>query len=100
MNDSQQAMSRSISLVAMDVSRKIEHLYQQSRAHSPYHAHRIRLSDMKQEADDLVNIVTEQLSDVTPEFLAAVDQHFDDVRERLVALQTQIHAFSRQYSNI
>jgi len=98
MNDSQQAMFRGMKNVVSDISQKVDHYHAQNRKQSLSRDRQVRLFDLRQEADDLVNIMTDQFSNLTPEFLANVDRHFDDMRDRLVALQTRLNAFTRQYS--
>ncbi len=100
MNDSQQAMFKGMKSVVADISRKVDLLHQQNQTWSRNHERHIRLVDMQQEADELVNILTDQFTHVTPELRSSVDRHFDDLRERLVALQTRLNAFARQYSGV
>jgi hypothetical protein len=100
MNDSQQAMFRGMKNIVSDISQKVDHFHTQHRLQSPSRDRQLRLMDLRQEADDLVNIMTDQFTNLTPEFLANADRHFDDMRDRLVALQTRLNAFTRQYSRV
>lgn len=98
MNETQLVMFRGMKRVVRDISQKVDHFHAQSQKQVVSRDHQARLLDLRQEADDLVNIMTDQFSNLTPEFLANVDRSFDDMRDRLVSIQTRLNAYTRQYS--
>jgi len=100
MNDSQQALLRTMNSIVRDVHHRIEQL---EKGISPsewslYRDASVRLAEMRREVNDLLMTMKEALESHSPHLGQGADQLLEDLQERLVALQTQLNSYRWQYS--
>jgi glycine cleavage system regulatory protein len=98
MTQTQQDVVRRIQAVLHDIAMRIESL-PATTTHAFYEDFQERKQEMKEETENIMHTLQERVGDVSVALKSDIDQHLDDVQERLVDLQTQINTYLWQSGN-